>query len=293
MYHKDDKCPVCGSRDIRNFIICKDHFLSGESFAINECGKCTFRFTNPRPVDAELDKYYDSSEYVSHSHRAVNLIDFIYRTVRQYTLRQKLKLVNSLSDKANLLDVGCGTGEFLEVCKQDGWNIKGIEKNDRARKQAENFLGQKIEKDLYDTGRGGEFQVITLWHVLEHLPALHDVMTHLKKILAVKGHLIIAVPNHQSYDAGKYEAYWAGYDIPRHLSHFNQKSLKTLARLHDFKLKNILPMNFDAFYISLLSEKYKYNRNRYIKSFLTGLKSNRYAKKNNNNYSSLIYILKK
>lgn len=292
MYHKDDKCPVCGSKDIRNFIICKDHFLSGESFAINECGQCTFRFTNPRPVDSELDKYYDSNQYPSHNHRPSTLMDYVYRIVRRYTLKEKLKLVNSLSERANLLDVGCGTGEFLQVCKHDGWSTRGVEKNSKARQQAENIVGLSIDRELYDINRGGEFQVITLWHVLEHLPSIHEAMNHLKKILAVKGHIIIAVPNHLSYDARKYEAYWAAYDIPRHLSHFNQKSFKTLARLHDFKVKNILPMKLDAYYVSLLSEKYKNTRFKLINSIITGFKSNRYAK-NDNNYSSLIYILKK
>jgi 2-polyprenyl-3-methyl-5-hydroxy-6-metoxy-1,4-benzoquinol methylase len=293
MYHKYDKCPVCGSKDINNFIICKDHFLTGESFAINECAQCTFRFTNPRPVDSELEKYYDSNEYVSHNTSPSNLVDFIYRIVRLYTTKQKLKLVDSLSNRATLLDIGCGTGEFLQVCKQNSWNVQGIEKNDRARQYAEKILGQKIEKKIYDLKKDGEFQIITLWHVLEHLPELHDVMSHLKKLLSAKGHLIVAVPNHQSYDAKKYEAYWAAYDVPRHLSHFSQKSFKTLARLHDLKIKNILPMKFDAYYISMLSEKYKNNRQKFVKPIITGFKSNRYAKKNNNEYSSLIFILKK
>ncbi|MBR9998066.1 MAG: class I SAM-dependent methyltransferase [Cyclobacteriaceae bacterium] len=293
MYHKHDKCPVCGSKDIKNFIICKDHFLSGESFAINECGDCSFRFTNPRPIESELDKYYDSKDYISHNTPSVKLIDFIYRIARKYTLNKKLKLIHSLSPKVSLLDIGCGTGEFLHACKQDGWKIHGVEKNAKARKRAEEILGQKIIPDLFDFKNDGEFNIITLWHVLEHLPDLHGVMSHLKKILSGKGYLIIAVPNHRSYDAEKYKAYWAGYDIPRHLSHFNQKSFKILARLHDFKIKSILPMKLDSFYISLLSEKYRNNRNKYLSSFITGLKSNSYAKKHNNDYSSLIFILKK
>lgn len=293
MYFKNDNCPVCGSADIKNFIICKDHFLSEESFAINECNQCAFRFTNPRPIDSELEKYYDSKDYISHSTRSNNLLDFMYKVVRGYTLKNKLKLINSLSEPGNLLDVGCGTGEFLQICNQKGWKISGIEINQQARNNAEKKLNQKIFRDLQEIKGEGNFLIITLWHVLEHLPHVNEAISHLKMLLSNKGYLIIAIPNYESYDANKYKNFWAAYDVPRHLSHFNQKSFKTLAKAHDLKIKNILPMKLDAFYISLLSEKYKYNRSNYLKSLLTGLKSNSYARKNNNNYSSLIYILKK
>lgn len=293
MYIKKDTCPVCGSMDIKNFIICKDHFLSGESFAINECNECTFRFTNPRPLDSELEKYYDSENYISHTIQSKNLIHFIYKIIRSYTLKQKLKLINSLSENKHILDVGCGTGEFLNVCKQNGWNSTGVEVNEKARKSARQKFNLTLHENLFELKTEGVFNIITLWHVFEHLPDIHKTLAHLKSLLNTKGYLVMALPNHKSYDAIKYESDWAGYDVPRHLSHFNQKSLKTLAKMHDLKLKNVLPMKMDAFYISLLSEKYRTNRNRYFNSFITGLKSNSYAKNNHLEYSSLIYILKK
>lgn len=293
MYIKNDKCPLCGSKEIKNFIICKDHFLSGESFAINECCACTFQFTNPRPVGSELEKYYDSKDYISHTNQSKNIIHFIYKIVRRYTLKNKLKLINSLTNPGHIFDIGCGTGDFLNICNLTGWKTTGVEINEKARSIAQERFNLQIFPDLHDLKNEGMFNVITLWHVLEHIPDLHGTFSHLKMLLSGKGYLIIALPNNKSYDAIKYENYWAAYDVPRHLSHFNQKSFKTLVRMHDMKIKNILPMKMDAFYISLLSEKYKTNRNNYIKSIITGLKSNSYARRNHLEYSSLIYILKK
>jgi len=293
MYQKIDNCPLCGSKDIKNFIICQDHFVSGESFAINECNSCTFRFTNPRPLNTELEKYYQSENYISHTNKANSLTNFLYKLVRNFTLKNKLKLINSLSEKGKILDVGCGTGEFLYVCNQNGWNIYGVEKDPLAMKNAEKLLNIKIYEHLSDLYPEGEFEIITFWHVLEHMPDLHEVISQVKKLLLKKGSLVLALPNHESYDAEKYKEYWAAYDVPRHLYHFNQSSLKSLAKLHDLKLKSIIPMKMDAFYVSLLSEYNKYKRKNYIKSAITGLKSNSYGAKNNNNYSSLIYLLKK
>lgn len=293
MYKKIDKCPLCKSKKIKNLIICKDHLVSGESFAINECLDCSFKFTNPRPLDNELNKYYQSDDYISHSNKSISLRHIIYKTVRKYTLRKKLKLINSLSEKGNLLDVGCGTGEFLKVCSMNGWKTYGVEPDLKARIKSEKILDNPIYEDLYACKDYDSFQVITLWHVLEHLPDIHTTIKHLKKLLTKKGRIVFALPNVDSFDALKYKEFWAAYDVPRHLYHFNKYTFKKLMKKHGMKVKKILPMRFDAFYISLLSERYKNKYFNYIKSFINGCKSNSYAKKNQNNYSSLIYIVTK
>ncbi len=293
MYIKIESCPVCKNRDIKNLMICKDHLNSGESFAINECSNCTVQFTNPRPEDEKLYKYYQSDNYISHANKGTNLVNKIYKLVRNYTLRKKLDIINSLSKSDYILDIGCGTGEFLDLCQDNKWKIAGVEPNKDARAKAEKLTNKTIFEDLFSCNEKSAFKIITLWHVLEHLPDLDKVLSHLKTLLHKKGKIVIAVPNNKSYDAIKYKEHWAAYDVPRHLYHFNQKSIGFLAKKHQLKIKKMLPMKLDAFYVSLLSEKYKNNSSNYIKSFLTGLKSNSYAKRNNNNYSSLIFILKK
>ena len=293
MYKKISKCPICKSKDIKNMMICKDHLVTGESFAINECHNCSFRFTNPRPLDEELNKYYQSENYISHTNKAVSFGQIIYKTVRNYTLRRKLKLINNLSKKGNILDVGCGTGAFLEVCSKDNWKIQGVEQDLKAREKAEQLLHINIHQNLFSCEKEQDFQIITLWHVLEHMPDLNKVIKHLKMLLSNQGRILFALPNVDSYDAQKYKEYWAAYDVPRHLYHFSPLTLKKLMKKHGLKIEKILPLRFDAFYISLLSEKYKNKYFNYIRSFIYGCKSNSYARLNNNNYSSLIYIVKK
>jgi 2-polyprenyl-3-methyl-5-hydroxy-6-metoxy-1,4-benzoquinol methylase len=293
MYKKITKCPLCKSKDIRNLIICEDHLVSGESFAINVCADCTFKFTNPRPINEALHKYYQSEHYISHTSKANSLRHFLYKTIRSYTLKKKLKLVNSLSNKGNILDVGCGTGEFLKTCSNANWNIHGIEPDQKAREKAEKLLGIKLMDSLFNCTDEYKYQIITLWHVLEHLPELNKTIQHLKNILSARGRLIFALPNVDSYDAKKYKEYWAAYDVPRHLYHFSQFSFKKLMKNHNLKVESIHPMKFDSYYVSLLSESYKNKFFNYSRALISGWLSNSYARKNKNNYSSLIYIVKK
>ena len=131
--------------------------------------------------------------------------------------------------------------------------------------------------------------MISLWHVLEHLPELNETVNFLKSKLVSRGKLLLAVPNLNSWDASEYQEYWAAYDVPRHLYHFSQQSMATLLKNHDLKIVRTIPMKLDAFYVSLLSEKYRNGATNFFKSFINGYKSNSYAKKTSD-YSSLIYI---
>ena len=294
MYDKLDKCPLCNSKRIKNFIICTDYFLSGESFAISQCEDCNLEFTNPRPGEEFLSNYYQSTDYISHSNKGNSLINRIYKLIRIYTINKKVKLINSYQPKkGNILDFGCGTGEFLYACKQSGWVINGIELEKTARDQAESIIERTIYRSLTNIPEENQFDAITLWHVLEHISDLNNFLKTLKKNLAPNGTLFVAVPNNKSWDAIHYKKYWAAYDVPRHFYHFNQTSFRNLCDKHALKLKSTIPMKFDSFYISLLSEKYKNGKTNYLRSIINGSLSNNYAKLHQNNYSSLIYILKK
>ncbi|MGC4021992.1 MAG: class I SAM-dependent methyltransferase [Cyclobacteriaceae bacterium] len=235
-----------------------------------------------------------SESYISHTGGEKKITDQIYLLARKFALKKKRKLVLSKSNGKSILDFGCGTGEFLNEMRSNEWSISGIELSDLARAKAEQLNQKKIYPNLSEIGNE-KFDVITLWHVLEHLHDLNDTLDKLKKLMKDTSTLIIAVPNHESHDAIHYQSFWAGYDVPRHLWHFSKKSMDELLKKNGFKLTEVLPMKLDSFYVSLLSEKYKYPKKstitRLFSAFITGLVSNLKAKKSTN-FSSLIYIAK-
>ncbi|MDN5202038.1 class I SAM-dependent methyltransferase [Fulvivirgaceae bacterium BMA10] len=286
-------CPVCHGTSFKDFITCKDFTVSHQDFSIVSCKTCEFKFTNPRPETAGLASYYESEEYISHANKRTNLINTAYKLARSFTLKGKLRIVNTHSIKGVLLDVGCGTGEFLNTCKTDGWQISGVEPNNGAKAKAEQLNKEKFYHSIFDIDRNESFHAITLWHVLEHLPNLQQSLKKINELLTQDGTVFIAVPNSNSYDAQHYQEYWAAYDVPRHLFHFEQKTINKLFKENNFILQKIIPMKLDSYYVSLLSEKYKNGANNYLSALVQGFKSNQWAKKNNNNYSSLIYVVRK
>lgn len=288
------QCPVCQSQTFEVYLTVRDYTVSQEQFKIVTCKKCGFRFTNPRPDSEAIGEYYKAESYISHTNTSKGLISKIYQEVRKFTLKGKLNLINRLSpQKGKLLDVGCGTGMFLNVARENGWKVNGIEPDAGARAIAEETNQIKINDEILSSFQQETFEVISLWHVLEHIHQLNETIEWLKARLSKDGSLIIAVPNHESKDAKIYQEQWAAYDVPRHLYHFSQNSIKELFAKHGFVLKETLPMKFDSFYVSMLSTKYQSGKINYIKAFADGLKSNYSASKENQNYSSLIYVLKK
>lgn len=287
-----DKCPVCEGRNFSPYKICKDFTVSGETFAIVSCDQCGFKFTNPRPHESQLMRYYESPQYISHKNKSNSLINLIYKNVRKITVRQKAKLLEKTANKGKMMDYGCGTGEFMKVCKHHGWHISGVEPAPVARKQAIALTGAEISGSIFDVDHQHCYDAITMWHVLEHIPQLNKTFMRIKQMLKPDGKIIIAVPNHTSPDAQIYDRFWAGYDLPRHLYHFDKENLSAFLSKHGFIVETIIPQKLDAYYVSLLSEKYKSKRSNMLKAFINGYRSNQRAKKEQQNYSSLIYVAK-
>ena len=286
-------CPICDSDQLAIDSEITDHFLSGEKFRLTKCNNCGFLFTNPRPKKSQLGKYYQSEDYFSHSKKKKGLITFLYNSVKNYSLHNKFNLISRYKNSGSILDIGCATGEFLNHFKKHGWETKGIEPAEEPRNFAiENYnLVVKPEDDLKNV-TDERYDVISMWHVLEHVPDLNERMEQISRLLKKDGLLVIALPNYLSWDGQHYQNYWAGYDVPRHLYHFSEKSIAKLLDKYNFSMFKKVPLKYDSFYVSLLSEKYKSGNPNYPKALFSGLKSNIKAKKHGNNFSSLIYIVK-
>lgn len=267
----------------------KDYFLTKEEFSLELDTHYDMLVTKPQPKN--LDKYYQTSNYISHTDQSTNFFEKIYSIAKKYTLHKKTKLINQFSNNGKtLLDIGCGTGEFLVTAKKENWTIFGVEPNKQAREKAVSKKLNVVE-NLENLGQQ-KFNVISLWHVMEHLPDLKNQIKKITNLLAEEGTLIIAVPNFKSNDAIHYKEYWAAYDTPRHLWHFSQKAISELFKEQNFKIIQTLPMKFDSYYVSLLSEKYKNGKQNYFKAIYQGWLSN-YKANRTSEYSSLTYVLKR
>ena len=286
-------CPVCGNKNFRPFLETNDFFLTKENFTIVQCNECELKFVNPRPDENEISRYYESPDYVSHGGKK-DLLNFVYRTIRKSSIKKKFALIKEYALNKKILDIGCGTGEFLHYCNKMGFDVKGIEPGDKPR----TFAQKQYKLDVYNEAFleqlvNPEFDIITMWHVLEHVHLLHERIRKIAEILKPDGTIIIAVPNSDSWDAKYYGKFWAAYDLPRHLYHFSKSSIKIAFENHGLEIVKTIPMKLDAFYISLLSEKYSKGNKNYFKAIINGIRSNNFAKHNEQNYSSLIFVLRR
>jgi len=274
----------------KHFLTVKDYSVSGETFDLYYDETLDMLITHPQPSLENLGKYYESEDYISHTDNKRSLFEKLYHFIKNIALKNKLNLINSLQpQKGRILDIGAGTGDFLLVAKNNGWQTIGVEPSEKAKEIAKNkgvsFVAATSELENHS------FDVISMWHVLEHVPDLDKQIKELKRLLKPTGTLIIAVPNFKSFDAKHYGKFWAAYDVPIHFWHFSKTAIKLLFEKEAMQLEKILPMKFDSFYVSLLSEKYKSGRMNFVKAFFIGLQSNVKASQNFE-YSSHIYILK-
>ncbi len=289
-------CPVCGSPDIKNVLSVKDYTVSNETFVIAECNSCSLRFTQDVPDAASIAPYYKSENYISHTNTSKGLINRLYQSVRKRTLKQKRRLIERASGikKGRLLDVGSGTGAFANEMQQAGWQVTGLEPDADARAVGK----QSYNIDLADIGQFYQLQessydVITMWHVLEHVHDLQGYIAKLKLLLTENGKLFIAVPNYTSKDAAAYKEQWAAYDVPRHLYHFSPRSMQVLMEKHGLRILQHKPMWYDSFYVSMLSSKYIHGKPNLVGAFFKGMGSNLKAMGDVKRCSSVIYIISK
>ena len=274
----------------KHFLTVIDYSVSKETFDLYYDQDLDLLITSPQPSPENLGRYYESNDYISHTDSKRSLFEKAYHFVKGIALKNKLNLINNCSSsKGNLLDIGAGTGDFLLTAKQNGWETIGVEPSEKAKGIA---IGKGIKfSDSTQDLESHSFDVITMWHVLEHIPNLEIQIKELKRLVKPNGTIIIAVPNFKSYDANYYGKFWAAFDVPIHLWHFSKTAIQLLFQKENIKLEKVLPMKFDSFYVSLLSEKYKKGKMNFVKAIWIGLVSN-WKAKSSLEYSSHIYVLK-
>ena len=286
-------CPWCGNPTNHSFLKVKDYFLTQEEFELFQCDHCGLVFTVPRPTPEVIGNYYKSDEYYSHQQNSKGFIPKIYERVKSINLRGKVAMATSDMAKGRLLDIGCGVGDFLLQVKKLGWEVMGIEPSEQAANIAQSRLGfTPLKPTDYEKFPDQSFDVITMWHVLEHVDDLKSQTKELKRLLRPGGRLVIALPNYQSFDCQYYNDKWAAWDVPRHLNHFTQDCLQGILNANDFKYLDNQRLIWDAYYISFLSEKYLGHSLPLIRGAWVGLKSNCKAR-SSGMYSSLVYRYEK
>jgi 2-polyprenyl-3-methyl-5-hydroxy-6-metoxy-1,4-benzoquinol methylase len=291
-----NQCPACKSIDIFPKLEAQDYTVSNEKFSIWHCANCSIRFTQDVADQNSIGKYYKSDNYISHSDTKSGLVNSLYHSIRKFTLLLKRKLIQNQTQlkSGTILDIGCGTGAFLNTMKEAGWKITGLEPDDTAITKAKSLyqIQPQPSSELFNMSEQ-QFDAITMWHVLEHVHQLNEYFFQLRKILKDNGTLFIAVPNYTSFDAYFYKETWAAYDVPRHLYHFSPMSMELLVKRYGMKIKTIKPMWFDSYYVSMLSEKYRGNKLGLLRAVLIGKISNILCLLNKRKCSSVIYVINK
>lgn len=290
-----DSCSICGFKELRQILQVRDYTVSQSIFSIVSCQRCGAWFTSPRPISSQIGAYYKSTSYISHTNSSSGLLSRLYQLIRKKTLATKLKLISSYRPIGRILDVGCGTGQFLSHLLKAGYAVNGVEPDDDARTLAESTLQRSLFASISEIHAIEPYDVITMWHVLEHVPDLRLTLSRISRLLSEDGYLFIAIPDRDSWDAQHYGITWAAYDVPRHLSHLRRSDMKTLLDQLGFQIIKTRHMYFDAFYISILSERYRGTPTIlvYPKALLMGLYSNTRAILSNSPTSSTLYIIRK
>ncbi|MEN8137245.1 MAG: class I SAM-dependent methyltransferase [Bacteroidota bacterium] len=284
--------PISGN-NLKDLMVCKDHLVTKNDFSLLIDEETELLVTNPQPSQDEIGRYYESDEYNSHSDEERSFFDKVYNFVKSVNLKSKYSIIdNNFDGVGEVLDIGCGAGDFLNFCKTKGWSVSGVEPTKKAREISEKKLGIKINGDSsLESFEDNSFDVVTMWHVLEHRYDIMETVAHLKRIVKPGGLIIIALPNYKSYDAKYYKQFWAAYDVPRHLFHFSRKTIDIILQKNELKLSKIYPMWFDAFYVSLISEKNRSGKMNPLRAIFVGLLSNLKAVFSKE-ASSLIYLSK-
>ena len=295
-YQDFEPCPLCGASEQIPYANCTDFTVSKESFTLMRCQSCGVVYTLDPPSEEQMCRYDKLNLKLKLGDSPTGLTSRLYYHVRSRMLRKKARIVESQAYRTSgsLLNYGAKTGFFSHKMERRGWKVTSVEKYHEERLfSLEMFHHRMIDVPDMALLQAGTFDVITMWHVFEHSHHPNELLDRFYELLRPGGILVMACPNIRSTDAMHYGPYWAAYDVPRHLWHFNPNSITGLAYRHGFTLMHHEKMPYDRFYISILSERHLRHRMAFLRGMLQGLRSWRISITKRGRSSSLVYVFRK
>ena len=253
----------------RNSIETKDYLVTRESFVVEE-KENGISFTYPVVADAEIDKYYNTTDYLSHSSNKT-LMSFFFDFFSKIMVKKKTSFMLQLGVVNTYLDYGCGVGKLINSMNKKGVASYGYDTSSLAVSVCKN-KSLSASSNLEDLPN--QYDLISFWHSLEHVSDYVNVLNKTKQMLSKNGTVIVALPNYDSFDSKFYSKFWAAYDTPRHRVHFTKKGFIKAANKLGFEVVKTKPLFLDSFYISMMSEKYKQSLFYFLKGFFIGTLSN-------------------
>ena len=229
--------------------------LDGAALALGErrflrCGQCGVRVLDPAPVALELESEY-GADYPPFA-LAARSPGIVTRFRRAWYTARKEGWIRGLRFKS-VLDVGCGTGEFLVKLRRRGMEVHGLEPSRFAAGYAASLGLDVFQGAVAEYRPGQTFDLITLWNVIEHLPNPVRDLSRLRDLLAPDGTIVILTPNIGSHQADAFGRDWAGLEVPRHLQLFDASSMRALAAKTGLSQVAVRPARIDHVYLGLAS----------------------------------------
>jgi 2-polyprenyl-3-methyl-5-hydroxy-6-metoxy-1,4-benzoquinol methylase len=225
-------CPLCKQANT----VPKDgyqHIMLGD-WSLAQCLDCGTSFVFPAPDADTLARHYDESYYGPRDSKFIGPVERITWLFR----RLRARLIRRFVPEGRVLDMGCGRGIMLKVLKQWGYQVDGIELDTAAALRAEKNIGQKVyhHLDQLAVGDTRQYEVISFWHSLEHLPDPHHALKIAQQLLKPGGILIVAAPNMASVQASLSGKNWLHLDLPRHLTHLDMHSFARFLEEHGYRI---------------------------------------------------------
>lgn len=220
-------CPACGAME-------REKLFSQKNWTVYKCTSCGLGVLDPKPTREELATLYRDAYFVGHYDAGLSPgTDAMRKRMSQEGHR--IKFFSPFKKSGKVLDIGCGRGYFLLACREFGFDVQGFDVSEEGAGYVRETLGIPVHTGMLEGAFAAEsFDVITLWHSLEHTSEPARYLEQAKRFLKPDGVLVIDVPNYSGTDARLKGDAWEDWDLPYHLHHFTPKALDMLLQKHGF-----------------------------------------------------------